>query len=39
LGAELHLDPKLRVTLLSLRQHLIAEWGLTTAAAEMVCST
>src|SRR6266851_2194096 len=36
LGAERYLDPKLMVTLLSLRQRLIAEWGITTAAEMML---
>ena len=36
LGAERFLDPKLIATLLSLRQRLIAEWGLTTAADTML---
>src|SRR5712692_797985 len=36
LGAERHLDPKLMATLLSLRQQLIAEWGITTAAEMML---
>src|SRR5713101_9461080 len=31
LGAERHLDPTLMATLGSLRQQLIAEWGITTA--------
>jgi hypothetical protein len=36
LGAERHLDPKLMATLLSLRQRVIAEWGITTAAEAML---
>ncbi|SRR5712692_313612 len=36
LGATRYLDPKLMVTLLSLRQRLIAEWGITTAAEAML---
>jgi hypothetical protein len=36
LGAERYLDPKLMATLLSLRQRLIAEWGITTAAETML---
>src|SRR6266849_3376781 len=36
LGAERYLDPKLMATLLSLRQRLIAEWGITTAAEAML---
>jgi hypothetical protein len=36
LGAERYLDPKLMATLLSLRQRLIAEWGITTAAEMML---
>jgi hypothetical protein len=36
LGAERVLDPKLIATLLSLRQRLIAEWGITTAAETML---
>src|SRR5713101_6928150 len=35
-GAERYLDPKLMATLLSLRQRLIAEWGITTAAEMML---
>src|SRR5713226_877645 len=38
LGAERYLDPKLMATLGSLRQTLIAEWGITTAAARTVGS-
>jgi len=36
LGAERYLDPKLMATLLSLRQRLIAESGITTAAEAML---
>jgi hypothetical protein len=36
LGAERYLDPKLMATLLSLRQRVIAEWGITTAAEAML---
>jgi hypothetical protein len=36
LGAERYLDPKLMATLLFLRQRLIAEWGITTAAEMML---
>jgi hypothetical protein len=36
LGAERHLDPKLMATLWSLRQRLIAEWGISTAAEMML---
>src|SRR6266853_567642 len=36
LGAERYLDPQLMATLLSLRQRLIAEWGITTAAEAML---
>src|ERR1700730_7592400 len=36
LGAERYLDPKLMATLLALRQRLIAEWGMTTAAEAML---
>src|SRR6266849_5380416 len=36
LGAERYLDPKLMATLLSLRQRLIAEGGITTAAEMML---
>ena len=36
LGAERYLDPKLMATLWSLRQQLIAEWGITTAAEAML---
>jgi hypothetical protein len=36
LGAERYLDPKLMATLLALRQQLIAEWGITTAAEAML---
>jgi hypothetical protein len=36
LGAERHLDPKLMATLWPLRQRLIAEWGITTAAEMML---
>ncbi len=36
LGAERYLDPKLMATILSLRQRLIAEWGITTAAEMML---
>jgi hypothetical protein len=35
LGAERHLDPKLMATLGSMRQTIIAEWGLTTVAEMM----
>jgi hypothetical protein len=36
LGAERHLDPNLMATLWFLRQRLIAEWGITTAAEMML---
>ena len=36
LGAERHLDPKLMATLGSLRQTIIAEWGISTAAEMML---
>ena len=36
LGAERYLDPKLMATILSLRQRLIAEWRVTTAAETML---
>jgi hypothetical protein len=36
LGAERYLDPQLMATLLALRQRLIAEWGITTAAEMML---
>ena len=36
LGAERYLDPKLMATLLSLRQRVIAEWGITAAAEAML---
>ncbi len=36
LGAERFLDPKLMATLMVLRQRLIAEWGITTAAETML---
>jgi len=36
LGADRFLDPKLMATILSLRQRLIAEWGVTTAAETML---
>src|SRR5260370_16271769 len=36
LGAERYLDPKLMATLLSLRQRLIDEWSITTAAEMML---
>ena len=36
LGAQRFLDPKLMATILSLRQRLIAEWRVTTAAETML---
>jgi hypothetical protein len=36
LGAERHLDPKLMATLWCLRQQIISEWGITTAAETML---
>src|SRR5262249_51814222 len=36
LGAQRHVDPKLMATLMSLRQRILVEWGITAAAEMMV---